>query len=1235
MVWSNGCYPIPIASYSMKNLFTKTGRGFCILFFFLLLFTCSHAQVNELYTDYGGYWKSASGSINPVRPNNSNNVIAFNYNGTVYSTGVKDSALTNRGVSFTPGLFKAMPFTSVGGSIGSGTATYIALGTLYDGVNNGYSTPLPTVRILDVLTDGVHGLDIGTGVTNVPSNARFTYEISNIDTVFINDAVPDILYTQTAQPAGAGDSLYFVNSSGVVVGNRVHVGWTGVSAVGEYICDLYNLSYTTGDAAVITSGSAINQVKDLRLVGLKMSEFGITAANSGSVVRLIVKPGGQSDPAFMAYNANALNISSPIITVQPVTQVVCPNTGSDATFSVTATGIGLLYQWKKNGVAIPGAVSAIYTITNVDSADAGMYEVTVTNAAGSITSQMVYLNTAIITQPSPATQTIATGNSVSLSVSAQNATGFQWRRNGVNIGGAVSATYIINPLTTSNDGSYTVNVINANSGGCASIESNAVVVTAATILYCKSSGALTVITNWGVNTNGTGSRPLNFNRSEHVFKVSNQANAATGGNLTIAGTLDLVNSKVTVTAGSTLTAGQITRTGNGTISGTNTSNLTVSNSSDLYFTTGAEVLKNLTINGGVVNLHTPLNITAGSAPGTLVVSAGNFNTNDQLTIKSDANGTAAVGSSAGSINGAVTVERYIPARRAWRIITAPLTTVDAPTIHAAWQEGASSSTADPSPGYGTHVTGGAVINGFDISPTNSTSLKYFSGNNWYALPNTNATPVTQHDAYMFFIRGNRSYTITTTQTSTTALSTVLRSKGNLKQGNQPAKAVAASGYTLIGNPYASGIDFSLVYAASSNIKNRFRMWYPGLAGENGVGGYVLLDWNGSGYTATPSVGVNSIIQSGEGFFVESNDGINPGSLVIRESHKNNSTNNTLPFGRPARWNDGRIRIDLNIVKADSTLAIADGVLVRYDEAYDDLVDRDDAVKFGNSGENLSIVTGTGNQNLTVERRTLPDMDDSIQLKISNLVNTNYNFDIEVSNLLQAGVIPVLKDAYLQQEKYLPAAGITNYPFSVTADPLSKASNRFAIVFRSFAVLPVSFQQVKAFSTGEAAVKVQWDISNERDVRSYEVQKQQDGTYQTIGQVAANAHTAATASYSYTDSQAVKGQNIYRVAALDQNGSIRYSQAVTVNIKANQRGDVFVYPNPVTGNVINLSDIQQGQYNYQLFTPQGQVAASGEFHSNSISQAVIQLTKKYPAGIYQLLIRNSSAHYETRVVLTGK
>jgi hypothetical protein len=75
----------------------------------------------------------------------------------------------------------------------------------------------------------------------------------------------------------------------------------------------------------------------------------------------------------------------PQITVPPASQTVFA--GTNVQFAVTATATGALtYQWAHNGAAIEGATGNALPLTSVRAADGGAYTVTVSNAAGSVTS---------------------------------------------------------------------------------------------------------------------------------------------------------------------------------------------------------------------------------------------------------------------------------------------------------------------------------------------------------------------------------------------------------------------------------------------------------------------------------------------------------------------------------------------------------------------------------------------------------------------------------------------------------------------------------------------------------------------------------------------------------------------------------------------------------------------------------------------------------------------------------
>lgn len=75
----------------------------------------------------------------------------------------------------------------------------------------------------------------------------------------------------------------------------------------------------------------------------------------------------------------------PSITTPPTEQSF--TLGSDVTLSVVAGGTGpLFYQWLFNGTNLPGATSALLSLTNLSAANAGAYQVVITNAVGTISS---------------------------------------------------------------------------------------------------------------------------------------------------------------------------------------------------------------------------------------------------------------------------------------------------------------------------------------------------------------------------------------------------------------------------------------------------------------------------------------------------------------------------------------------------------------------------------------------------------------------------------------------------------------------------------------------------------------------------------------------------------------------------------------------------------------------------------------------------------------------------------
>jgi uncharacterized repeat protein (TIGR03803 family) len=85
-----------------------------------------------------------------------------------------------------------------------------------------------------------------------------------------------------------------------------------------------------------------------------------------------------------------LALAQPVITTQPKTQFLAP--GRNASFSVLVSGAAPFnYQWLFDGIAKAGATGSSLSLFNAQPAQSGYYSVIVSNASGSVTSQVAEL----------------------------------------------------------------------------------------------------------------------------------------------------------------------------------------------------------------------------------------------------------------------------------------------------------------------------------------------------------------------------------------------------------------------------------------------------------------------------------------------------------------------------------------------------------------------------------------------------------------------------------------------------------------------------------------------------------------------------------------------------------------------------------------------------------------------------------------------------------------------------
>lgn len=282
-----------------------------------------------------------------------------------------------------------------------------------------------------LIIDPVTLLDVGTDYNVIVSGMYLPSDTSS--NVSLNIFSATIITTEpTDQTTCVGGT---VNFSVVATGVNLTYQWR------RGIVNLVNggnISGSTTSTLTINPVSLTDAANDYNVIVSGACLSGDTSIN----VELIIDP-------------------SVLITVEPLDENVCA--GTTVSFSVTATGTGLIYQWRKGSVNlvdggnISGSSTSTLTINPVSLTDAANnYNVIVSNLCSSsdtsINVELIIDQTPTIIT-TPVDQTVCLGGTANFTITATGAgLSYQWRRgvvnliNAGNISGATSATLTINPV---------------------------------------------------------------------------------------------------------------------------------------------------------------------------------------------------------------------------------------------------------------------------------------------------------------------------------------------------------------------------------------------------------------------------------------------------------------------------------------------------------------------------------------------------------------------------------------------------------------------------------------------------------------------------------------------------------------------------------------------------------------------------------------------------------------------
>ncbi|MCF8226739.1 MAG: immunoglobulin domain-containing protein [Bacteroidales bacterium] len=342
--------------------------------------------------------------------------------------------------------------------------------------------------------------------TTVDVHSLPTPSIAGLNNTYCEDAAVDVI-TGNYAPGGAfsgsgitdnGDGTADFDPTSVAVGGPYSITYSytdgngcSAEATGETNINPLPTAIISGDATICNGDATPIQVD---LTGTAPYDFRYTNGASNTDVTghgtdtytTDVSPASTTTYSMVSVvddngctsngsGSATITVNPQVaITVQPVSKTVC--IGANPSFSVTATGVGLSYQWQKDGANISGATNSTLSLSNVDSDDEAGYTCIVSSTCGGpLTSNAatltLYDDVSISVHPQD--KLLCTGEDLSLSVTASGSNlTYQWKKDNVDIAGENSDTYTKLSVTTADIGNYTCYV----GGTCSPTESNSATV---------------------------------------------------------------------------------------------------------------------------------------------------------------------------------------------------------------------------------------------------------------------------------------------------------------------------------------------------------------------------------------------------------------------------------------------------------------------------------------------------------------------------------------------------------------------------------------------------------------------------------------------------------------------------------------------------------------------------------------------------------------------------------------
>ncbi len=257
--------------------------------------------------------------------------------------------------------------------------------------------------------------------------------------------------------------------------------------------------------------------------------------------------------------------------------------------------------------------------------------------------------------------------------------------------------------------------------------------------------------------------------------------------------------------------------------------------------------------------------------------------------------------------------------------------------------------------------------------------------------------------------------------------------------------------------------------------------------------------------------------------------------------------------------------------------------------------------------------------------------------IQNLGNVTQNLPVLLTSITFMGssndpVIPLTfptpaMDSVLN---CMAAAGVTNTASIRVGNDSDFVGEEDIPTSPSQIVLPITLSNFTAQLQGNNNVLLQWVTSSEINGSHFEIESSEDGiNFYRIGDVTAAGNSHSEKHYSFLDRDIRLLRNefkilYYRLRMVDLDGSFSYSEVRVVRLEAENKGEVYLFPNP-THDLLHIdlpgySD--SGIIYYDISDMQGKRVASGQWDDGVQNTQLLYLRSLgIGSGVFFLRLTN--------------